>query len=280
MHNTAKYFKVRQVILSSLILLSLGVFSTVSADMSNRLSENDQNFYEQIQDEFGPSFVSTVDSALDEYKDRMNMLRFSEEKKLESHQQVIQKVDTMIQDLLIQYPQDSVLPSDVNQRYMILSYLKFELQMLNFSEDTLSDADQELRDRLTSVQYEVTQNGATETPFKNEYFDNFEAGIYVDIINGEALFSSTDKFKTNTGWPAFAKPISDSVVSEFEDLRYDMVRTEVRGFESDSHLGHIFTDGPDELGGLRYCINSASLKFIPVEDMQAEGYGDYLYLFE
>jgi len=152
----------------------------------------------------------------------------------------------MIQELLIQHPQDSILPKDVNQRYFILSYIKLELQILDFSDISQPEED-ELRDRLTKVQYEVTQNGATETPFTNAYYDNFEEGIYVDIVDGKILFSSTDKFKTNTGWPAFAKPISGDAVKEFEDLRYNMVRTEVKSSESDSHLGHIFTDGPSEL---------------------------------
>ncbi|SHJ59607.1 peptide-methionine (R)-S-oxide reductase MsrB [Parasporobacterium paucivorans] len=126
---------------------------------------------------------------------------------------------------------------------------------------------------LTPLQYDVTRNAATEPPYKNEYFDNFREGIYVDIITGEPLFSSTDKFESGCGWPSFSKPIDKSLVKEIQDFTHGMIRKEVRAADSDSHLGHVFTDGPKERGGLRYCINSASLRFIPKEDMEKEGYG-------
>lgn len=245
----------------------------------NTLSQNDQNFYNKIQTSFGARFESAVDTALTKYEANMDAMWLDMVEKQAKNKAVIEKVETMTTEILVKYPQDTALPANVNQRYFVLSYLKFELMMLDFSEK-ITESDAQLRDRLTSVQYEVTQNGATEIPFANTYFDNFEAGIYVDIVDGEVLFSSTDKFKTNTGWPAFAKPISQSVVKELEDLRYNMVRTEVKWASSDSHLGHIFTDGPKELGGLRYCINSASLRFISVDEMQAEWYEEYLYLFE
>lgn len=131
---------------------------------------------------------------------------------------------------------------------------------------------------LTKMQYEVTQNSATEPPFSNEYYDNFKEGIYVDIVSGEPLFVSTDKFESGCGWPAFSKPIEESILKEVKDITYGMVRTEVRTKNSDSHLGHVFNDGPKEMGGLRYCINSASLKFIPKEEMEKEGYGKFLGL--
>ena len=138
----------------------------------------------------------------------------------------------------------------------------------------------ELRSRLTKEQYAVTQQNATETPFANEYWDEQREGIYVDITTGEPLFSSLDKFQSGCGWPSFAKPIDKKLIAEKEDKSYHMTRTEVRSKLGDAHLGHVFDDGPKQLGGLRYCINSASLRFIPKEDMKKEGYGEYLVLFK
>lgn len=141
--------------------------------------------------------------------------------------------------------------------------------------------DQEyLKKTLTPLQYEVTQNNATEPPFKNEYFDNKKEGIYVDITTNEPLFVSSDKFDSGCGWPSFTKPIEQKSVKQKTDFTHGMVRTELRSSIGDAHLGHVFTDGPVDLGGLRYCINSASLKFIPKEDMESLGYKDYLYLFD
>ena len=134
----------------------------------------------------------------------------------------------------------------------------------------------ELRRRLSSLQYEVTQQCGTEPPFRNEYWDNHEAGIYVDVVSGEPLFASADKFESGCGWPSFTKPIEPANVKELDDSSYGMVRTEVRSAHGDSHLGHVFPDGPRDRGGLRYCINSASLRFIHRDAMEAEGYGAYL----
>lgn len=139
---------------------------------------------------------------------------------------------------------------------------------------------EELKNKLTEMQYKVTQENGTEPPFSNEYYDNFEEGIYVDIVSLEPLFISTDKFESGCGWPAFSKPINRNLIKEKVDKSYGMVRTEVRSNNSDSHLGHVFCDGPEELGGLRYCINSASLKFIPKDKMKEEGYEEYLSLFD
>ncbi|MCI6693311.1 MAG: peptide-methionine (R)-S-oxide reductase MsrB [Clostridium sp.] len=138
----------------------------------------------------------------------------------------------------------------------------------------------ELKNRLSTIQYKVTQENATEPPFLNEYYDNFKEGIYVDIVSLEPLFISDSKFDSGCGWPAFSKPIDRSLISENIDRSHGMVRTEVRSKSSNSHLGHVFCDGPEELGGLRYCINSASLKFIPKEKMKEEGYEEYLSLFD
>ena len=134
----------------------------------------------------------------------------------------------------------------------------------------------ELKERLTPLQYKVTQENGTEPPFNNEYDAHFEEGIYVDIVTGKPLFSSKDKFNSGCGWPAFSKPINKGYIKEKEDFSHGMFRTEVRSKLGNSHLGHVFTDGPEELGGLRYCINSAALKFIPKDKMKELGYGDYL----
>ena len=131
--------------------------------------------------------------------------------------------------------------------------------------------------QLTPLQYEVTQHAATERPFTGKYDQFFEEGLYVDVVSGEPLFSSRDKFDSGCGWPAFAKPVQK--LTEKRDQSFGMERTEVRSPQADSHLGHVFCDGPQELGGVRYCINSAALKFIPVDQLEAAGYGKYLSLF-
>jgi peptide-methionine (R)-S-oxide reductase len=130
--------------------------------------------------------------------------------------------------------------------------------------------------RLTPEQYRVTQQSGTEHPGTGEYLDNHEPGLYVDIVSGEPLFASTDKFESGCGWPSFTKPVEPANVAELRDATFGMIRTEVRSAHGDSHLGHVFEDGPTDRGGLRYCINSASLRFIHRDDMEAEGYGAYL----
>jgi methionine-R-sulfoxide reductase/methionine-S-sulfoxide reductase len=139
--------------------------------------------------------------------------------------------------------------------------------------------DEMLKSRLTDMQYKVTQQNATEPAFRNEYYSEFREGIYVDVTTGEPLFVSTDKFESGCGWPTFSKPIDEKMIVEKVDNSFGMKRTEVRSATGNAHLGHVFNDGPKSKGGLRYCINSASLRFIPKDKMEAEGYGKYLYLF-
>lgn len=138
----------------------------------------------------------------------------------------------------------------------------------------------DLKKRIGDLSYEVTQHAATERPFTGKYDDFFEKGIYVDIVSGEVLFSSLDKFNSGCGWPAFSKPIENRMVTNHNDSSYGMRRVEVKSREAGSHLGHVFSDGPQEAGGLRYCINSAALKFIPYDQMEKEGYAQWLTLFD
>ena len=150
----------------------------------------------------------------------------------------------------------------------------------NNANPTTKPEDAELRKKLTPQQYRITQMCGTEPPFQNEYWDNHRAGIYVDIVSDEPLFTSLDKFDSGSGWPSFTKPIEKGHVAEKSDKAFGMERTEVRSSKSDSHLGHVFDDGPQDKGGMRYCINSAALRFIPVEKLKEEGYGQFLPLFE
>jgi peptide-methionine (R)-S-oxide reductase len=140
--------------------------------------------------------------------------------------------------------------------------------------------DPEAISRLTPEQYQVTQQDGTEPAFRNQFWDNKEPGLYVDVVSGEPLFASVHKFDSHTGWPSFTVPVEPGNVVEHRDFKHLMIRTEVRSAHGDSHLGHVFRDGPSDAGGLRYCINSAALRFIPLDDLEREGYGGYRKLFE
>ena len=155
-----------------------------------------------------------------------------------------------------------------------------DLSVLIRPEDYPVPDDQVLKEKLTDIQYQVTQNNDTERPYTNEYAATFDKGIYVDVVTGEPLFSSEDKFESGCGWPSFSKPIIPEVVTEHTDTSFNMKRTEVRSRAGDTHLGHVFDDGPKDLGGLRYCINSASIRFIPFDDLETEGYGYLKSLFD
>ncbi|WMM24827.1 peptide-methionine (R)-S-oxide reductase MsrB [Tissierella sp. MB52-C2] len=148
------------------------------------------------------------------------------------------------------------------------------------SDKYIKPSKEEIKSKLNDMEYRVTQESGTERPFTHEYNDNNEEGIYVDIVSGEPLFSSKDKFDAGCGWPSFTKPLESEHIIENRDLSHGMIRTEVRSKYGDSHLGHVFPDGPRDKGGLRYCINGASLRFIKKQDLEKEGYGEYVGLFK
>lgn len=152
--------------------------------------------------------------------------------------------------------------------------------MENINKENYNFDKAELKKKLTPLQYRVTQENGTEPPYDNEFDKHFEEGIYVDIVSKKPLFTSRDKYNSGCGWPAFTKPINNNVVKEKQDFSHGMIRTEVRSEEADSHLGHVFEDGPIESGGLRYCINSAALEFVPKDKMEEMGYKEYLKYLE
>lgn len=175
-----------------------------------------------------------------------------------------------------EYHQDYYKKEPINYELYFRGSGRYDFIKNNWDKNNINR--DKLKESLSPIQFEVTQNDQTEPPFKNEYWDNKEEGIYIDIVSGDVLFTSRDKFDSGCGWPSFTKPVSEKVLREKSDFSHGMYRTEVRSTKANSHLGHVFDDGPKESGGLRYCINSAALKFIPKDKMKEMGYENYLNL--
>ena len=248
-------------------------FSSEELMPENTISTYSQ---EELRDELDDNIEWKIDEAVKKYNTLLLTL-WSDKKNL--LQEMILK---LIDQEIIKYQESNQI-----RNVMIFSLLRLEInniaesmvqQKKDYPKREYSDA--QLRSRLTSLQYEVTQNSATEKPYQNTYWENYEAGIYIDIVDWKPLFSSTDKYDSDTGWPSFTNPIEWSSVSEHEDNKLFYTRVEAKWSSSDSHLGHVFKDWPKDKWGLRYCINSASLEFIPKDQMESSWYGDYLYLFE
>lgn len=210
-----------------------------------------------------PTFWPAEDFHQDYYKGVLSQIKYKTYRKASGRDAFIEKYWGSDTDASLEWRNNTTSGAATNQAWA--SFVK--------------PSDAELQSQLTDIQYKVTQKNGTEPSFSNEYWDNKEEGIYIDIVSGEPLFSSTHKFDSGTGWPSFTRPIDYNFVTEHDDFLLLRPRTEIRSAIADSHLGHVFNDAPAELGGIRYCMNSASLRFVAKADMEAEGYGDFLYLF-
>ncbi|MWC31185.1 peptide-methionine (S)-S-oxide reductase MsrA [Paenibacillus sp. MMS18-CY102] len=216
------------------------------------------------------------------HNEQQQQLAEESKRELDASGRFDRPVATAIEPASVFYPAE-----DYHQDYHKKQPLRYKMYRKGSGRDAFitqhwkhREDEQSLRSRLTPIQYEVTQNNATEPPFRNEFHDHKGEGIYVDIVSGEPLFSSYDKYDSGCGWPSFTKPLQGSGVTEHLDVTHGMVRTEVRSQVADSHLGHVFEDGPPQAGGLRYCINSAALRFVPIDRLEEEGYGEYRKLLK
>ena len=259
-----------------LALVAIGFVQVQSAGMEKTMDKtmmhNDKGMHadgmSMQHDEMQPTTEGMHDGMQDEGMKMISdvMMDSRKEDGMESHSDGMKEMDAdgmMKHEDSMEMDQDDKSMDDMKDSSM---------------DQTRIPSDAELRERLTPLQYKVTRKDGTEPPFNNAYWDNHEPGLYVDIISGVPLFSSTDKYESGTGWPSFTKPVDPDHIIEKEDRSWFSVRTEIRARLSDAHLGHVFNDGPEPTG-LRYCMNSAALRFVPVADLEKEGYGEYLALF-
>lgn len=260
----------KEIILSAIIVSIFTILPSFAQDniQTQTANQTDSQKATDIRSQLSISTQARVDSVISNYNTITSSM--SSQKKEQLDIQLYQAIDMAISSYEKNNKPNSVL---------IFTLLKLELESNN-TVVIFDTSDEALKERLTAVQYEVTQNSATEKPYTNAYWKHYEEWIYVDIVDGTALFSSTDKYDSNTGWPSFTWPIQEESLSEHEDNELFYTRVEVKGTNSDSHLWHIFTDWPIATGWLRYCINSASLNFIPKDEMKSSWYEQYLYLFE